>query len=314
MRAAAFDRFGAPDVVRLTELPLPTAGEGQVVVRVVAATVNPTDTLMRAGKQVAMMGGLEPPFIAGMEFAGHIHEAGRGVSGLGVGQPVMGLVNPRRPERGAQAEYVVLSAQAVAALPDSTDLVGAATVPMNGLTALMVLEALDLPPGATVLVTGAAGAVGGYVLALGRARGLDMIGDARPEDADLVRRLGAAEVVPRGDAMEGAVRARWPRGVDELVDAALLGDRAASLVRDGGVAVTLRRANPISDARLKVRHVSVSDRVDDGASLRQLARWLGDGVIEPRVALCLPVEQGAQAHRLVEQGGLRGRVVLTFGG
>jgi len=102
MRAAAFDRFGAPDVVRLTELPLPTAGEGQVVVRVVAATVNPTDTLMRAGKQVAMMGGLEPPFIAGMEFAGHIHEAGRGVSGLGVGQPVMGLVNPRRPERGAR--------------------------------------------------------------------------------------------------------------------------------------------------------------------------------------------------------------------
>jgi NADPH:quinone reductase len=313
MRASAFSEFGGPEVVRVMDLPLPRARAGEVVVRVFAATVNPTDTLMRAGKQVAMMGGLEPPFVAGMEFAGCIHEVGEGVATLALGQPVMGLVNPRRPERGAQAEYVVLSAGAVAALPASIDLVEASTVPMNGLTALMVIEALALPRGASVLVTGAAGAVGGYVVPLAKQAGLTVVADAKSQDMDLLRRLGVDEMLPRGDGMEAALRGRWPQGVDGLVDAALLGNRAAALVRDGGVAVTLRKANPITDARLTVRHVSVTDRVNDGASLQLLARLLQDGVLTPRVAVRLPPEEGAQAHRLVEQGGLRGRVVLTFG-
>ena len=293
------------------ELPIPRARDGEVVVRVAAATVNPTDTLMRAGKQASMMVGLEPPFVAGMEFAGVIHEVGRGVQALAVGQPVLGLVNPRRPERGAHAEYVVVPAGSVAGLPDSADLVAAATVPMNGLTALMVIEALALPRAATVLITGAAGAVGGYVIQLAKREGLAVVADAKPADVDLVRHLGADEIVPRGDAMDAAVRARWPSGVDGLVDAAILGARAAALVRDGGVAVTLRRANPIVDPRLTVRHVSVTDRVGDGAALQRLARLLHEGVLTPRVAMRLPLSEGARAHHLVEQGGLRGRVVLT---
>jgi NADPH:quinone reductase len=312
MQASAFSEFGGPEVVRVMDLPLPRARAGEVVVRVAAATVNPTDTLMRAGKQVAMMNGLEPPFVAGMEFAGQVHEVGTGVTTLVVGQPVMGLVNPRRPERGAQAQYVVLPAGSAAALPPSTDLVDASTVPMNGLTALMVMEALALPRGATVLVTGAAGAVGGYVVPLAKQAGLTVVVDAKPQDVDWLTRLGVDEILPRGDGMDAALRARWPAGVDGLVDAALLGNRAAAMVRDGGIAVTLRKANPITDARLTVRHVSVTDRVNDGASLQRLAKLLQDGVLTPRVAVRLPVQDGAQAHRLVEQGGMRGRVVLTF--
>ena len=312
MQASAFSEFGGPEVVRLMDLPTPRARAGEVVVRVAAATVNPTDTLMRAGKQAAMMVGLEPPFVAGMEFAGLVHEVGAGVTTLAVGQPVMGLVNPRRPERGAQAAYVVLPAGSAAALAPSADLVEASTVPMNGLTALMVIEALALPRGASVLVTGAAGAVGGYVVPLAKQAGLTVVADAKPQDVDLLRRLGVDEILPRGDGMDAALRARWPQGVEGLVDAALLGNRAAALVRDGGVAVTLRKANPIVDARLTVRHVSVTDRVNDGAALQRLAKLLQDGVLTPRVAVRLPAEEGAQAHRLVEQGGMRGRVVLTF--
>ena len=313
MLAAAFQEFGGPEVVRTMELPIPGARAGELVVRVAAATVNPTDTLMRAGKQVAMMGGLEPPFVAGMEFAGFVHEVGAGVSDLAAGQPVMGLVNPRRPQRGAHAEYVVAPAHSVAALPASADLVEAATVPMNGLTALMVIEALALPRRSSVLVTGAAGAVGSYVVQLAKREGLTVVADAKPGDVALMRTLGVDEIVPRGDGMDAAVRAAWPQGVDGLVDAALLGQRAATLVREGGVAVTLRRANPIGDPRLIVRHVSVTDRVDDGRALQRLARFLRDGVLTPRVAVRLPAEEAARAHRLVEQGGLRGRVVLTFG-
>jgi NADPH:quinone reductase-like Zn-dependent oxidoreductase len=298
-------------VVRVVELPQPKAGPGEVVVRVSAATVNPTDTLMRAGKQVAMMAGLEPPFVAGMEFAGHVHAVGAGVSALAVGQPVMGLVNPRRPERGAHAEFVVAPVVSVVALPPSIDLAEAATVPMNGLTALMAIEALGLARGASVLVTGAAGAVGGYVIQLARHAGLRIVADAKPADVDLVRRCGADEIVPRGEAMPAALRQLHPQGVDGLVDAALLGERAAGHVRDGGVAVTLRKANPIVDPRLTVRHVSVTDRVDDGAALQRVAQWLRDGVLTPRVAARLPLAEAAQANRLVEQGGLRGRVVLV---
>jgi NADPH2:quinone reductase len=312
MRAAAFHQFGGPEVVRVTELAMPSVGPGQVLVRVIAATVNPTDTLMRAGKQAGMMGGLEPPFVAGMEFAGFVHAVAEDVSVPVVGQPVMGLVNPRRPERGAHAEYVVAAAGSVAALPASADLVEAATVPMNGLTALMVIEALALPRGASVLVTGAAGAVGGYVVPLAKHAGLTVAADAKSQDLDLLRRLGVDEILPRGDGMDAALRARWPQGIDGLVDAALLGNRVAALVRDGGVAVTLRKANPIVDARLTVRHVSVTDRVDDGAAMQRLAKYLQDGVLTPRVFVRLPPEEGARAHSMVEQGGMRGRVVLTF--
>ena len=312
MRASAFSEFGGPEVVRPMDLPIPRARAGEIVVRVAAATVNPTDTLMRAGKQVAMMVGLEPPFVAGMEFAGRVHELGSGVTSLAIGQPVMGLVNPRRPERGAQAEYVVLAANSAATLPPTADLVEASTVPMNGLTALMVIEALALPRDASVLVTGAAGAVGGYVVPLAKLAGLIVVADAKPQDVDLLRRLGVDEILPRGDGMDAALRARFPQGVDGLVDAALLGPRGAALVRDGGVAVTLRKANPIVDPRLTVRHVSVTDRVDDGASMQRLATLLQDGVLTPRVAVRLAPEEGARAHQLVEQGGMRGRVVLTF--
>lgn len=311
MLALAFHEFGGPEVLRLLDLAPPALGPGNVLVRVAAATINPTDLLMRAGKQVSMMAGLVPPFVAGMEFAGHVLALGPGAAKFHLGQRVMGIVNPRRPERGAHAEQLVAPEIALAALPASADLSAAATLPMNGLTAMMVMEALDLRAGASLLITGAAGAVGGYVIQLARHAGLKVIADAKDGDADLLRQLGADELVPRGDAMAPVMRERWPAGVDGLVDAALLGAQAAALVRDGGVAVTLRKANPITDLRLRVRHVSVTDRVNDGAGLEQLATWWLSGVLTPRVALRLPLSEGVQAQRLVEQGGLRGRVVLV---
>jgi NADPH:quinone reductase len=311
MRAAAFHEFGGPQQVQLLDLPMPRAGSGEVVVRVAAATVNPTDVLMLTGMQAPLMTTLKPPFVAGMEFAGVVHETGDGVTTLSPGQPVMGIVNPRRPERGAHAEYVVVPQESLAALPGCADLVGAATLPMNGLTALMVIEALALRRGATVLLTGAAGAVGGYVIALAREAGLTVIADAKDTDVDWVRQQGAHEVVPRGDAMAAAVRAAHPAGVDGLVDAALLGNAAAALVRDGGIAVTLRRSNPVTDARLRTHNVAVTDRVLDASALRRIAQWLVDGVLVPRVAERVPLADAAQAFRMLERGGLRGRVVLV---
>lgn len=312
MRAVAFMEFGGADVLRTVELEEPVAGPGEVLVKVMAAPVNPTDLMMRSGQQAALMTSLTPPYIAGMEFAGYVHRLGGDSAGLAIGQAVMGVVNPRLPAGGAHAEYIRVPTASLVPLDPGVDLAEAATVPMNGLSAKMVIDALEPRPGSTLLVTGAAGAVGGYVIQLAKHAGLTVIADAKDADVELVRRLGADTIVPRGDAMEAAVRRVCPHGVDGLVDGALIGDRATALVRDGGTAVSLRRSNPINDARLRARYVSVIDQIGNTAALAWLAELVRDGILTPRVGMRLPMTEAAQAFRLVEQGGLRGRVVLMF--
>jgi NADPH:quinone reductase-like Zn-dependent oxidoreductase len=312
MRAVAFQRFGTPDVLSIIELPKPTAKIAEIVVKVAASSVNPTDLMMRSGGQADMMTALKPPFIAGMEFSGHVHEVGDPSTEMREGQPVMGIVNPRRPAGGAHAEYICVPAASVVPVPEGFDMVEAATVPMNGMTARMVIESMSLPSGGTVLITGSAGAVGGYVIALAKKSGLHVIADAKDEDRELLVRLGADEVVPRGDGMHTVVRAHFPQGVDALVDCALLGNSAAALVRDGGTAVALRKANVITDPRLRNTHVGVLNEATNTTALQSIAGLLSEGVLKPRIAVRLPFTQAAEAHALLERGGLRGRVVLTF--
>lgn len=310
MRASAFFEFGPPVVLQTINLAAPVPGPGDVLVRVAASTVNPTDVMMRAGVQVAMMRALAPPFVCGNEFAGHVEAVGAGVERLRPGEAVMGVVNPRRPLRGSHAELVCVPAASLTRVRSDADLRRAATIPMNGLTAIMALDALALPIGASLLVTGGAGALGGYVVQLAHEAGLRVIADALDTDVDLLSLLGAAAVVPRGPEMVAAVRSLSPGGVDGLVDCALLGDTAASLVRNDGAAVSVRSAYPIRDPRLRARNITVGDRLADTAALERLARAWEAGVLTPRVSRILPLEAAAEAHRLVEAGGLRGRVVL----
>ena len=311
MKASAFQSFGAPEVVQLIELPVPTPAAGEIVVRVAASTVNPTDLMMRSGQQAGLMKDLKPPYIAGMEFAGRVH-ATSDSQRLRVGQAVMGIVNPRRPQGGAHAEYVCVPEASLAALPEGSDLVAACTVPMNGLTARMALEALGLAPGAILLVTGGAGAVGGYVISLARLARLRVVADAKESDRELLQSLGAALIVPRGEGTAAGVHERHPDGVDAVVDCALLGDPAAALVRSGGVFVSLRRSQVVTDSRLRLITIGVLDQVTNTPALEWLAQRFADGTLKPRIAQQLPAARAAEAHRLVEQGGLRGRVVLVF--
>ena len=311
MKSSAFQSFGAPEVVQLIELPVPTPAAGEIVVRVAASTVNPTDLMMRSGQQAGLMKDLKPPYIAGMEFAGRVH-ATSDSQRLRVGQAVMGIVNPRRPQGGAHAEYVCVPEASLAALPEGSDLVAACTVPMNGLTARMALEALGLAPGAILLVTGGAGAVGGYVISLARLARLRVVADAKESDRELLQSLGAALIVPRGEGTAAGVHERHPDGVDAVVDCALLGDPAAALVRSGGVFVSLRRSQVVTDSRLRLITIGVLDQVTNTPALEWLAQRFADGTLKPRIAQQLPAARAAEAHRLVEQGGLRGRVVLVF--
>lgn len=284
MLTVAFDRFGGPDVLYLIDRDIPTPGAGEVVVKVIASTVAPTDIVMRDGRQASLMRDLEPPYVAGTEFAGFVYRLGdEADSGLGIGTPVMGIVNARRRGGGAQAEYVCVPAASVVPVSPDIDLAAAATVPMNGMTAKLALETLGLPIGSSVLVTGGAGALGGYVIELAKHAGLMVVADAKESDVQLLRRFGADFIVPRGDAMAPTIRRLFPQGVDGLIDAALLGDRATSVVRESGPALTLRRSHPITDSRVRACYINVFDRDRDNAALAFLARLLRDGKITPRV-------------------------------
>jgi NADPH:quinone reductase-like Zn-dependent oxidoreductase len=314
MRSVALEAFGDHEVLSVREVPTPSPRADQVRIRVDFATVNPTDLLFRKGAQQAALESSEGPWIPGMELAGVVDAVGADCadSGLLPGDPVVGIVNPRRSEGGAYASFVCLAPSSIAVRPAAISAPEAATLPMNGLTAIMAVEAIGLDAGDSVLVTGAAGALGGYVVQLAHAAGLVVIAHGRATDEKTLRDLGADHVVAGSEPLAEAVHRLFPDGVDALVDSAVLGGVAAAAVREGGVMVHVRPAPADADPRLAHKVVSVSKRMGDKAALEQVVADAEKGVLTPRVAKVLAMTQAAEAHRLVEGGGLRGRIVLDL--
>lgn len=313
MKAVVFDTFGGPEVLHVAELPEPEPGPGKVLVEVAASSVNPTDIMMRNGMQAAGMTHLKPPYISGIEFSGRIRAVGAGVD-LAPGTPVVGVLNPRAERGGAYAQRIVVSAKSVGPVGEGVDLVAATTVPMNALTAEMALDLTGLEAGDSLLVTGAAGLMGGYTVTLAKARGLIVVANTSEADAEAVRDFGANHIVPRDAGRDEAVRALFPQGVGGLIDAALIGNEISHLVRDGGVAVSLRSSYEIKDPRLTYTFVSVTNGVEDSTTITAIGRMITEGTLKPRVAPdgIFTFEQAAEAHRMAERGGFRGRVVIAF--
>ncbi|SIN40282.1 NADP-dependent oxidoreductase [Micromonospora cremea] len=318
MRAVGLLRYGGPDVLRVVDLPTPHAGPGEVRIRVRAAAVNPADTLIRAGATMVRLPDTGP-LLPGLDIAGIVDEVGPDTSGaLAPGDLVMAMINPTRPAGGGYAEWVVLPEYWVVPAPAGSSAAEAATLPMNGLTALRALDLLRLPPGSTLAVTGAAGAVGGYAVQLGRAAGHRVLADAAPGDADLVSALGADVPVARGPGVADRFREHAPDGVDAAVDAAVIGPELLPAVRDGGAVALLRGApDPAELARAARPDVTlvpafVHDYDGRRDKLDLLRRLAEEGALTLRVAGRFPPEEASRAHRLLEAGGVRGRLVIEF--
>jgi NADPH:quinone reductase len=311
MRAVGFTEFGDPSVLGIVTVPKPSPGPGQVLVKVAAGAVNPTDTGFRRGGRV-LPDDVKAPYIPGMDLAGVIEEVGPEVTGWHAGMRVMAAVAPAVPGGGALAEYRAVAEDQLAAVPDGWALTEAATLPMNGMTVRTALDLLGLPAGAVLAVTGSAGCVGQYAIQLGRHAGLTVIGDAKPEDAALVGSFGAHHVVPRGEGMAGAVRELYPDGVDAVIDAALLGPAILPAVRDGGQLLAVRPFQGETERDITIHLVRVGQHLHEGHRLAELAGLVEAGVVTLRVADVLPAGQAAEAHRRLEAGGVRGRLVLTF--
>jgi NADPH:quinone reductase-like Zn-dependent oxidoreductase len=311
MKAVTFSEFGGPEVLEVKDLPEPQPGPGQVRIRVAAATVNPTDMGFRSGGQRAAISDLQPPYIPGMELAGVVDAAGDGAAWQ-PGDRVMAIVQPRRKEGGAMAESVIVPAASVARVPDGASMEQAATLPMNGLTVRLALDMLALKPGQTLVVTGAAGAVGGYAVELGVNEGLRVIAVASASDEPLLKKMGAESVVPRGEDAASRIRELVPDGVDGVIDAALLGTRILPAIRDGGGMAVVRGFQGETERDIAIHQVQVSRYAENQAALAGLGDLASQGKLTLRVAETFPPERTGEAHEKLAAGGVRGRLVVVF--
>jgi NADPH2:quinone reductase len=318
MRAAGVTEFGGPEALHLMDVPEVHAGPGEVRIAVRAAAVNPTDTYARNGTYASRPGApSEMPWIPGMDVAGVVDEVGPDTDGrLSVGDEVMAIVLPSG-SHGGYREQIVLPAASVVPVPAGADHPAASSLPMNGLTARLALDRMALQPGEVLAVTGAAGSFGGYVVQLATVDGLTVVADASEADTELVRSLGADVVLPRGEGFAAAVRERFPDGVAGLADGSVQGAQVLPAVRDGGVVTTVRGyRGEDADTELargvRVLPVMVRDHGLDTAALDRLREQAEAGQVTLRVADVLPAADAAEAHRRLEAGGVRGRLVLDF--
>lgn len=309
MKAVRFHEFGDPEVLRLEEVAVPSPGAGQVRVRVTATTFNGVDGNIRAGR---MQGPIPValPHTPGLDVAGTVDAVGEDVTGLEIGEAVIGFLP--MTEAGAAAELVIAPADVLVPAPTGVPLADAAALPLVGLTAYQALfDHGGLQAGQRVLVNGASGAVGGYAVQLASAAGAYVIATAEPSTRAAVEAAGADEVVDR-------TTTELTAAVSEPVDVALnlapvdldgLTGLVA-LVRDGGVVVSTTVWMPTpGDDRRGVRAVDLFVR-SDAAQLSELVARVDRGELVIDVAQRVSLGELADVHAAAAAGTLHGKVVV----
>ncbi|MBV9945018.1 MAG: NADP-dependent oxidoreductase [Solirubrobacterales bacterium] len=301
MKAIQYSRFGGPEVLEVAELPDPHPGPGQIRVTVRAAGINPVDWKMRSG----MMGG-ELPQTTGRELAGVVDEVGEGASDVGPGDRVFGFA----AGGGGAAQLAVLSDYAP--IPPSLDFAEAAGLPVAVETAVRTLDLLGVTAGTTLVVNGAAGAVGSSAAQIARARDARVIGTASPNNHDYLRSLGA-EPTTYGEGLAERVRELAPGGVDAALDAAGGGALPALIELTGHP----DRVVTIADyPGAQETGATFSGGMGSGRALhalREIGGLIESGQFTLPVAQMFPLEQIGEAHRLSETGHVRGKIVLLVG-
>ncbi|WP_018504134.1 NADP-dependent oxidoreductase [Parafrankia discariae] len=313
MKAAAFARHGGPEVLELTDLATPVAGPGQVRVRVRFAGVQPIDCAVRAGRTPPGMT-LRLPTIPGNEFAGLVDQVGAepdgdggdggGAHGIAVGTEVLGF-----GRLGSYAEYVVVPADQVTAKPAGMPWEVAGGFSGGAQTAHIALGELGVGKDDTVLVHAAAGAVGTVAVQLAVRAGATVIGTAGAANHDYLRALGAIPVA-YGDGLVERVQALAPQGVDAALDG-VGGDAltaSLALVADRGRILTL-----VEHGRAGELGIRVTPHLRSAARLAELADLQARGALRVHVRRVVPLADAAEAHRELETGHGRGKVVLAVG-
>lgn len=310
MQAVRFHSYGGSEVLVLEEVARPQAGAGEVLIRVLAAGINPLDWKVRAGHVKEWLPH-RLPLIPGWDVSGVVEAVGPGVTAFRIGDAVYGMLDFLRD--GAYAEYVAAGTLNLASKPNSIDHIHSGAVPLAALTAWQSLfELADLKFGQTVLIHAAAGGVGHFAVQFARWKGAKVVGTASAGNESFVRDLGADEVIDyRTTRFEEAVQ-----DTDVVLDT-IGGDtqqRSWRVLKKGGILVaTLGISSPEAGRQVGVRGEGV--RVHpDAAQLSQIAALIDAGNLNPAVTTILPLAEAARANELSQTGHVKGKIVLRVGG
>jgi NADPH:quinone reductase-like Zn-dependent oxidoreductase len=306
VRAAVYDRFGDESVLRIVDdHPEPPVGPDVVLVRAHAAGVNPVDVGIREGH----LAGAFPhhfPITPGWDLAGVVERVGPAVVDFTVGDEVFGYVRRDDVQWGTAAELVPVPQRCLAHKPESLSFAEAGALPLAGLTAYQALtEVLDVSEGDRVLVHRASGGVGFFAVQIAAALGAHVIGTASPKNHAFCRDAGATEVL---DYAAGPASGQLPEPVDAVLDL-VGGDALADAPKQ--VRDPARIASVVDPGVLDLggRYVFVRP---DQHDLEELARMADAGQLRVPIAKAFPLEQIADAHRLIAEGHVRGKVVVTL--
>jgi NADPH:quinone reductase-like Zn-dependent oxidoreductase len=304
MKAVRFDRYGGVDVLEVVEVDDPTAGEGQVVVRVEAAGINPGEAAIREGVLHDRWPATFPSG-QGSDLAGVVTEVGPGVEGVAVGDEVIGYTD----ERASHAELAVVAAEHLTPRPSAVPWEVAGALYVVGATAYAAVRAVDLREGEVVAVSGAAGGVGTLVVQLARQAGATVVGLASEAHHDWLREHGAIPVT-YGDGVAERIREAAGGRVDAFID--LYGSGYVELALELGVAP--ERIDTIADFDAPQRHPGVKTDGNlagaSAANLAELAALIADGRLELPIARVYPLAEVREAFTELERRHTLGKIVL----
>jgi NADPH:quinone reductase len=303
-RRVQFDRYGPADVLQVVDVPRPSAGDGQVLVRVIAAGINPGEIAIRTGAMEQMLPATWPSG-QGSDFAGRVVEVGSGVTEFAPGDEVMGWSDGR----SAQADHVVSDLQHLTAKPPALDWIRAGALWAIGVTSFSAVRAVAVQPGEVMAVSAAAGGVGGLAAQLARRAGARVLGIASAASAGRLRALGV-EPVAYGDGLADRLRALAPDGIDVFIDTHGGGyvDLAVAL------GVTPDRIDTIIDFAGAQRHGAKTDASPEASTpavLAAMAEHVAWGRLTAPVAAIYPLEQVRDAYTELAGGHVYGKIVLS---
>lgn len=321
MRAMVIHSFGGPEVLVPGEIEIPETKPGNVVIKVAYASVNPADWKAREG-WLSRYFDYKFPFVVGFDAAGVIASVGEGVTEYKVGDRVLTKSNQGNGERGTYAEYVAAAVDQCGHIADSLDFATAASIPTAAITSWEGLFGTGaLKAEQTLLINGGAGGMGSFAIQFAKHAGVKVAVTCGPKNIDYVTDLGADLAIDyRNENVLERVLAWAPGGVDVIMDTVGQGTLAdgIAMTRPGGIIAPIGtlipdepQFDPVAAAKRGVTVIpTMSNREKAGDYLRHIANEYGKGVYRAPELTFMELEQAAEAHRMVKNGHVRGKIVL----
>lgn len=313
MKAVVLEAFGGPEGLIYRSVSKPQVEPGMLLVRVVATSVNPLDCKLRRDGTWA---GIQPPVVLGSDAAGIVEEAGAGCHRFRKGDEVFYTAAPDPRRSGTYAEYHLVPESLVARKPISLSFTEAASLPLAGCTAWQALfERGHLSLGETILIHAGAGGVGSLAIQLAHAAGARVLATCRKANRDLVAHLGAQAVIDYrvenvGRSVQAVIGAESLDVVFDTVGGPIIAE-SIPILRPGGRILSIAASQSVlATAYRKNLDLHLVYLSRSGGLMRKLETLIGDGVVKPVIDTVLPLERADEAHKRVEAGGVRGKIVL----